>query len=112
MNEYLDKACNEFNLSRQRVISLKWAMNVSYKEYYEIMKDRYKTLEECQELCLDIQGYEIKHLFNNANSPYTFLTSLYAVKETIPNKLLIDKCKKVIAFVKSKEYIKEFGNDK
>lgn len=112
MNLYLEKSCRDFNLSRTAVISLKCAMKISYEEYYHIIKDRFETLQECQELCVEVRGYELRSLFNDSNSPYTFLSSLYTIRDKVPNKLLIAKCKQAIKFIKSKEYKEVFGNDK
>lgn len=94
----------KFELSVQAVTARKSQLKVSYQEYHDILVDKFETLEECQNLCVELGGRHIKDCFRSGASANSFLINLYQSRDNLPNSTLINNCKKVIKYVKSKEF--------
>ena len=104
---YMNILTNDYGLSRQSIIVTKLKMRVSIKEYYEIVKERYRILDKCQDLCVEIKGRDLRSLFVHQTSAYGFLSSLYGSRDSVPNVTLIKSCTRVIEFLESDDFTTE-----
>lgn len=102
---YLQKIKTEFSFLSNNTIYTNKSMNkYSYKDMYNDLVDRYKTIEILQDLIIEYDAPDVKKLsmFKDRqwSQTYNFITALYGSRKNLINKAFISKCKKVIKEIK------------
>ena len=102
---YLQKLYDEYpNMTKAHIWSMKSQYEYTYKELYEDLTDRDKTVAEIQDLCIELTWKDLIRLdeFKGRNQalPVMFLNSVYRIRDGVPRIHFIEKCKRVIQEIK------------
>lgn len=95
----------EFNKSVKTVWVLKYQYKCSYEELYLEFKKREEVLKECQDLCVELEGRDIKGAFKFAVSAYGFIDNLYMIRDNHINKQFYETMIRVIKHIKDNNLV-------
>lgn len=105
--EYLQLINQEFDfLNIASIKSNKCQNKTTYKALYFNIKERYQILNECQELCVDLEPMDIYPVLKCRVQSNLFLKNLYATRDQLVKKSFIAKTKKVLDYIKSDNFTK------
>lgn len=100
-NIYLHKILEEFEAAEYRaVVVQKHYTKMSYLELYLDIKERYKTIQEAQELFIDVRPCDLQKLpFYKGKYPtasFSTLQSLYGSRDCIPSRAMCNNLRTLI----------------